>query len=442
MTTVSALSAYTTPDNVNYRHEPIDVSCETVIKFNVKACHDAHLQLRKIPGDTTSDTYEVVLHGWEENPSSAIREQGMIKANFSGAILSCNEGKPFWVSWANGIVEVGKGHVYAEDRFMVWEDPTPHDVNAVNFVTGWGATGTWELVGVDLPSKLTASECDNKVQTTEESTLSNYVTTSSSKLTIPDEVTTASTNPPITQYDVTTASTNQPTKPYDVSTASTNRRTAQYNMTTASTNRRTSPFDATTASTNGRNTQYNMTTASTNRRTTQYSMTTASTNRRTTQYSMTTASTNRRTTPFDVTTASTNRRTTPFDVIRASTSLPTSPNDVTTVSNKIQTTLNNMAERANNPPITRHSINSRNPIFLKELVDDELEAEIYEPIKRKEQEPEEAEYAALIGIPPFVILVIVIGFIVVSDSRILWKDLRKGFRNVRSTVYFFIGRNH
>ncbi|CAH1798441.1 unnamed protein product [Owenia fusiformis] len=137
-----------TPDYFGYRHVPIDVSGRNYIKFKVEACNDAHLELQETPYVTNKNNYQIVLNGWSWNPNSGIRDrpEGSLKVSHRGSILNCTEMMPFWVSWANGNVQVGKGHAIGQNTFLAWQDPTPHVVNALNFVTGFGASGTWKIV--------------------------------------------------------------------------------------------------------------------------------------------------------------------------------------------------------------------------------------------------------------------------------------------------------
>ncbi|CAH1798336.1 unnamed protein product [Owenia fusiformis] len=149
-TSPGVIGTFQTPNQKSYRHPPIDVNGNTVIKFNVKACNDAHLLLQKTPGDTNNDLYQIVIHGWAGNPKSAIRDgmDGSEVASYAGSVLSCSEMRQFWVSWENGFIKVGKGHIYGQNMLMFWQDPTPHAVNVINFMTGWGATGSWELIDI------------------------------------------------------------------------------------------------------------------------------------------------------------------------------------------------------------------------------------------------------------------------------------------------------
>ena len=44
-------------------------------------------------------------------------------------ILSCNEVRYFWIRWANGYIEVGKGMTVGVDHFMAYQRGYPPEVN-------------------------------------------------------------------------------------------------------------------------------------------------------------------------------------------------------------------------------------------------------------------------------------------------------------------------
>ena len=60
-------------------------------------------------------------------------------------LLSGDQDRSFWISWRNGVIEVGRGYVVGRERFMMWADPEPRSVHSVTFATGWGHNGHWEV---------------------------------------------------------------------------------------------------------------------------------------------------------------------------------------------------------------------------------------------------------------------------------------------------------
>ncbi|CAH1796733.1 unnamed protein product [Owenia fusiformis] len=137
-----------TPNNYDFKHTPIDVSGKTFFTFDVKTCHDGHIQLSKTAGNIDKNTYEILLQGWNTvRKTSAIRDsrQGKLEVYHNGQVVYCDATTSFWISWSGGYIEVGRGHVYGRDTFLQWKDPSPHPVNAVQFTSGFGANGTWTV---------------------------------------------------------------------------------------------------------------------------------------------------------------------------------------------------------------------------------------------------------------------------------------------------------
>ena len=54
-------------------------------------------------------------------------------------------GKTTCSSAVDGLVLVGAGGDVGQDEFMRWQDPDHHVASYVGVMTGWGATGEWEV---------------------------------------------------------------------------------------------------------------------------------------------------------------------------------------------------------------------------------------------------------------------------------------------------------
>ena len=67
-------------------------------------------------------------------------------------ILSCEEMRPFWVSWGGGLIKAGRGHLVDEDEIMSWQDSEPMTPATMSFTTGWGANGDWEFTNMQSKS--------------------------------------------------------------------------------------------------------------------------------------------------------------------------------------------------------------------------------------------------------------------------------------------------
>ena len=64
----------------------------------------------------------------------------------SSSILSCNETRPFWLSWDKGNIGFGTGYIIGEDSVINWKDTVkPLDVQAITVSTDDGSTGQWIL---------------------------------------------------------------------------------------------------------------------------------------------------------------------------------------------------------------------------------------------------------------------------------------------------------
>lgn len=137
-----------TPNGYNYQVVGDDrvtiPGGETYVKFEVKACNDAHVLLMQ-GTSTTQSIYELVIGGWG-NSQSVIRnqQQGTHLATTRHEPLNCYEFHPFWVSWDAGVIRVGSGLTVGEDEFISYTGPA-FQVNHVAVSTGWGATGEWRM---------------------------------------------------------------------------------------------------------------------------------------------------------------------------------------------------------------------------------------------------------------------------------------------------------
>ena len=117
--------------------------------FRVKACHDATVGLSQEPGVTTDNTYEVIIGG-RKNTATFIRkifagDRTIWKELPIANLTSCNETRPFWVTWRSSVITVGRGLVINQNPFLTWQDPNPMRVTGVAITTGWGSDGVWEV---------------------------------------------------------------------------------------------------------------------------------------------------------------------------------------------------------------------------------------------------------------------------------------------------------
>jgi len=135
------------------------------ITFTVQANNDAHVGFFS-SSKSLSEVYEIVIGGWG-NSMSVIRESNQGANQVSEAtsqIVSGGEAREFWASAENGLVQLGRGSIVGEQIVLSWQDPNPHEAMYVGVMTGWGATGIWNvcLDGEDSTSEYTThaySQC-------------------------------------------------------------------------------------------------------------------------------------------------------------------------------------------------------------------------------------------------------------------------------------------
>ena len=124
----------------------IKVKGKSHIAFGVRCCHDALLALAEELG-VASNSYEVCIGGYG-NTKSSIRKE-IQKPNdaevLTPGLMSCNETRFFWVSWANGLIEMGQGLTVGLRRFLYWKDSNPRfNVTAIG-ISGWNQEDEWEF---------------------------------------------------------------------------------------------------------------------------------------------------------------------------------------------------------------------------------------------------------------------------------------------------------
>lgn len=115
----------------------------------VKAAADAHVALSAVYGDVDRKTYEIVI-GTDGNKKSIIRygAGGLVMAeSMTMNILSEDEFRYFWISWANNKIEVGRGANYGVGAFLQWTIPPSKEfnINCLAVSTGTPSRGQWEF---------------------------------------------------------------------------------------------------------------------------------------------------------------------------------------------------------------------------------------------------------------------------------------------------------
>ncbi|KAK3083638.1 hypothetical protein FSP39_000621 [Pinctada imbricata] len=112
-------------------------SDQSWVNFKVKTCADAQILLAK----DEHVIYRVLL-GRGGNSWSSIQKDKTNRVQKTGNVLDCDEFLPFWVSWQNGDIEVGKGLKPFENTHLSWSDENYETVNEV-IVKSYAEEGEW-----------------------------------------------------------------------------------------------------------------------------------------------------------------------------------------------------------------------------------------------------------------------------------------------------------
>ena len=127
----------------------LTVTGRTNAVFSVKACTDAHVALSEVPGLFTTKTYEIIIGGYS-NAYSKIRlgRDIDLKTEYTQNILNCNEFRYFWVSWKDGIIEMGAGLVVGSGQVIRYQNPEPFLINGFGISTVEVTDGVWRIDNV------------------------------------------------------------------------------------------------------------------------------------------------------------------------------------------------------------------------------------------------------------------------------------------------------
>lgn len=99
---------------------------EQTFTFDVAACKNALIYLTTTVGEITKDAYEITL-GADDNRKVLLKKakdgefEQVREVNLFSS-LECGIAHPFWVTWADGWIKMGRGETYMYE-FLVWEDP-------------------------------------------------------------------------------------------------------------------------------------------------------------------------------------------------------------------------------------------------------------------------------------------------------------------------------
>ncbi|KAJ7415213.1 C3 and PZP-like alpha-2-macroglobulin domain-containing protein 8 [Willisornis vidua] len=135
-----------TPNKYEYQYmqKPAHM---THFDIAVKAHNDAHLALSSEPHDM-AEMAEIVIGGHQNSKTwISISKMGEpVASRDTPGILSWDEFRSFWISWRNGIIQVGHGtRVLNESIIVEWTVPKQLEVKYIGFSTGWGSMGEFKI---------------------------------------------------------------------------------------------------------------------------------------------------------------------------------------------------------------------------------------------------------------------------------------------------------
>ncbi|XP_067673785.1 uncharacterized protein [Haliotis asinina] len=142
--TTPSISTYTFQQISTSNLQAITGNTSTLV-FLVKTCFDANIALHTNPNTYSAAMYEVSFggHGNSRSSINGCLQCGSMAFLYESSIVSCNEYRPFWISWKNGVISGGKGLVAGSNKFMEWAPNSPIVINHVSLSTYINNPGTW-----------------------------------------------------------------------------------------------------------------------------------------------------------------------------------------------------------------------------------------------------------------------------------------------------------
>ncbi|ELU10678.1 hypothetical protein CAPTEDRAFT_63764, partial [Capitella teleta] len=139
---------FETVDSYTYTQNWVSVVDQDHIVMKVQACADAHIIFSETEDEISDNVYEVIIGGWD-NTKSAIRDSAdsadIATEAFTPNITDCQEKRPFWISWEDGMLRAGEGNIRDEKVLLEWRDPEPLSIGLGSISTGFGSEGIWQF---------------------------------------------------------------------------------------------------------------------------------------------------------------------------------------------------------------------------------------------------------------------------------------------------------
>ena len=132
----------------------MDVLSARFLTFQVKACKNVALYASSSDNkDSTKPRYEIII-GSHHNKMTIVRRRNdaslqassrITKHDNTQNVLSCNENRPFWISWEAGSIMVGSGNRVGENVLVSLIDPDPFTVKSLGILTLYKEVGEWKV---------------------------------------------------------------------------------------------------------------------------------------------------------------------------------------------------------------------------------------------------------------------------------------------------------
>ena len=125
-------------------HLTLTVDNRNHLVFSLDTCGEVSLALSQIPGLMVYKTYLVVIGSGANNDAIEIYSDGEVKYHQHFPCISeCRHYRTFWVSWENGLINVGRGILMNVNLLASWQDTSPHLVGAVSL--GGNPSAYWRF---------------------------------------------------------------------------------------------------------------------------------------------------------------------------------------------------------------------------------------------------------------------------------------------------------
>jgi Farnesoic acid 0-methyl transferase len=117
------------------------------ITFKLTACYDASILLSQMQLATGSKAHEIRLGTYWNTKSSFhadITDSGYYTEVDTPGILNCDEPRAFWLSFGDGLINIGTGPQIGINSFLSYNSTL--DIRYLSFTTNNNATGNWMIL--------------------------------------------------------------------------------------------------------------------------------------------------------------------------------------------------------------------------------------------------------------------------------------------------------